>query len=220
MDDGEGEALALLRQGLYRILGTSLRYPEEALLGVLEDTADRLDVHQLARFAFHNQWVHLRDTLRGRPVPKDLQAEHVRLFSPGPSGALCPPHESAYLDVVIQPASFILALEQEYRRLGLSISSAYRDLPDHVTAEMEAMAQLCGMEAEAWKGRLVDSARRTLESQGGFLQRHLGRWIPRFSERIRQHAGAAVYAAVADAADAFVLHDRDLVQLLTREVAV
>lgn len=220
MADWEGEALARLRQGLYRFLGASYRYPEDEPFGVLTDTASRLEVHQLSGFAFHNRWSRFTDTLRDPPILENLQVEYVRLFSPGPGGALCAPHESAYLDVVFQPAPFILALEQEYRRLGLAVSGAYRDLPDHVTAETEAMAVLCGMEAEAWEGGDVGAARRVLGDQIGFLHRHLARWLPRLDERIRGHAAVAFYAALADAADAFVLHDLDLVQLLTREVAV
>ncbi|MCJ2531069.1 MAG: molecular chaperone TorD family protein [Candidatus Thermoplasmatota archaeon] len=220
MDDWEGEALALLRQGLYRFLGASFRYPEDEPFAILADTASRFDVHQMAPFAFHNRWLRFTDTLQDQPALEHLQTEHVRLFSPGPGGALCSPHESVYLDVEVQTASFILALEQEYRGLGLSVSSSYRDLPDHVTAETEAMAVLCGMEAEVWKGGRVEAARRVLEDQRGFLHRHLGRWLPRFDERIRGHTEVAFYAVLADAADAFVLHDLDLVQLRTREVAM
>lgn len=220
MGDWEGEALALLRQGLYRFLGAAYRYPEEEPLTVLADAASRLDARQLAPFAFHNPWLRFQNALRDQPILELLQREHVRLFSPGPGGALCSPHESSYLDVEIQAASFILVLEQEYRRLGLSISRDYRDLPDHVMAETEAMARLCGLEAEAWQDGRVEAAHRVLEDQRGFLHRHLGRWLPRFDEGIREHAGVPFYAVLADAADAFVLHDLDLVQLLTREVAV
>lgn len=220
MAEWEGEALALLRQGLYRFLGSSFRFPEEEPFAVLAAAASRLDAHQLAPFAFHSRWSRFTDALQDQPVVEDLQREHVRLFSPGPGGALCSPHESAYLDGKGQPASFILALEQEYRRLGLSLSSAYRDLPDHVAAETEAIAGLCGMEAEAWKGGRVEAARHVLGNQRGFLHRHLGRWLPRFDEGIRGHTQVAFYLILADAADSFVLHDLDLVQLLTREVAV
>jgi TorA maturation chaperone TorD len=220
MGDWEGEALALLRQGLYRFLGASFRYPEEEPFAVLADTASRFDAHQLAPFAFHNRWLPFQNALQDQPALERLQREHVRLFSPGPGGALCSPHESAYLDVEVQAALFILGLEQEYRRLGLSVSGAYRDLPDHVMAEAEAMALLCGLEADAWEGGRVEAARHILRDQRDFLHHHLGRWLPRFSEGIREHTEVPFYTVLADAADAFVLHDLDLVQLLTREVVV
>lgn len=220
MDEWEGEALALLRQGLYRFLSVSFRYPESGPLAAVADAASRWDAHQLAPFAFHGRWLRFTDALQDPPEETNRRTEHVRLFSPKPGGALCPPHESAYLEVQVQASSFILALEREYRRLGLSVSSGYRDLPDHVTAETEAMAFLCGMEAEAWKGGLVEAAQAILGNQRGFLHRHLGRWLPRFDERIRGYTELPFYTVLADAADAFVLHDQDLVQLLAREVAV
>ncbi len=214
------EAHATLRQGLYRFLGLAFRAPSPDRLQGLRDAAMGLDENLLGRFAFHGPWSILRTTLDAGVDPQTLQREYVRLFAAGPKGPLCSPHESVYVDTSEQPAVFIVALQREYGILGLSLSPEYHDLPDHVTAETEAMAVLCGMEAEVWKGGRVEAARRVLEDQRGFLHRHLGRWLPRFDERIRGHTEVAFYAVLADAADAFVLHDLDLVQLRTREVAM
>lgn len=215
----DGEALATLRQGLYRFFGLAFRAPDPKRLQWLHDVATGLDEDYLAGFAFYGPWSILRATLEAGVDPQTLQKEYARLFTPGPSGPLCSPHESSYVDTPAQSSLFIVALERELRNRGLSLSPEYQGLPDHVIAETEAMALLCGMEAEAWKGGRVEAARRVLEDQRGFMHRHLGRWLPRFDECIRGHAEVAFYAVLADAADAFVLHDHDLVQLLTREVA-
>lgn len=216
----DGEALATLRQGLYRFFGLAFQTPNQDRLQGLRDVATGLDENLLAGFAFYGPWSSLRATLVGGLDPQTLQKEYVRLFAAGSSGPLCSPHESAYVDTPAQPSLWIVALQREYGNRGLSLSPEYQGLPDHVTAETEAMSVFCGMEAEAWKGGRIEAARHILEDQEGFLHLHLGRWLPRFAERIRGHAEVAFYAALANAADAFVLHDLDLVPLLTREVAM
>lgn len=216
----DGEALATLRQGLYRFFGLAFRTPDPDRLRWLRDVAMGLDEDLLTRFAFHGPWVSLRTTLEAGVDPKVLQKEHVRLFSAGPRGLLCPPYESAYVNTPAQPTGFMVALQREYESLGLSLSPEYHGLPDHVSAETEAMALLCGVEAEAWRGGRAEMARRALEDQEGFLHRHLGKWLPRFDEAVREHTEVPFYAVLADAADAFVIHDLDLVQLIAGEVAM
>ncbi|MEE9600331.1 MAG: molecular chaperone TorD family protein [Thermoplasmata archaeon] len=221
MAEWEGEALGRLRQGLYRLFAASFLYPEEGRLAILVDTVKRLDQDYLAQFAFHNSWMRLRCALQREATVTGLETEYVRLFSAGPSGPLCPPHESSYVTLPGQPASLsLIELEREYARFGLTLPSDYENLPDHVSVEMEAMASLCGKEAMAWKDGNARSARRLLEDERRFIERHLGSWFPMFAGNVRRETRDIFYATIAEAADAFVRHDVDLVQVLTREVAV
>jgi TorA maturation chaperone TorD len=214
----EGEGLARLRRSLYRFFAISLLYPEDARLQALEDVAASVEERELAPFAFHRAWSDLTQVLRSGIDRGLAEKEYVRLFSVSTGGAPCPPHESYYLATPGKAAASVaLELEAEYRRLGLTLSPEARTLPDHVAAEMEAMAFVCGKEAEAWASRSLSRAAEVLEHERSFLDTHLGRWFPLFSERVLQ-SGEGFYTAVVTAADAFVKHDVDLLKALAAEV--
>jgi anaerobic sulfite reductase subunit A len=215
----EGEGLARLRQSLYRFFAISLLYPEETRLRALEEVVAAVEEHELAPFAFHRAWSDLRQALRSGIDRERAEKEYVRLFSVGTGGALCPPHESYYLATPGRAAAAIaVELETEYRRLGLAMSPEARTLPDHVAVEMEAMAFMCGEEAEAWESRSLSRAAEILEQERSFMNSHLGKWFPLFSRCVLQR-GEGFYAAVVAAADAFIKHDMDLLNVLTAEVS-
>ncbi|MFQ5837872.1 MAG: molecular chaperone [Thermoplasmata archaeon] len=219
MVEWDGEGLARLRHELYRFFATSLLYPEEERLALLTDAANLVGEGQLAVFAFHQSWERLTQSLQKRMRLDDLEKEHVRLFSVGPGGALCPPHESFYLALPGQATALIVnQVEREYTRLGLTIPPHMKSLPDHVSAEMDAMAFLCGKEAEAWRGEALHEAVQVLEEEGDFLRQHLGRWFPFFAERVLGIGEETFYATVVGAADAFIKHDIDLLNILMKRV--
>ncbi len=219
MAEWDGEALGRLRQGLYRVFASLFLYPEEGRMAILMDTVKGLNEDHLAQFAFHNSWVRLAQALQSEANAAALEREYVRLFFAGPRGILCPPNESSYVAAPGQPASpFLVLLEREYAELGLALSPDHPNLPDHVSVEMEAMAFLCGREAEAWRERDAESARRALKHEGRFVTRHLGSWFPFLAASVKRETRVDLYGATSEAADAFVRHDRDLTRLLTGEV--
>ncbi|MCJ2520214.1 MAG: molecular chaperone TorD family protein [Candidatus Thermoplasmatota archaeon] len=221
MVEWEGEALGRLRQGLYRFFASSFLYPEESRLAILIETTRRLDQDYLARFAFHHSWMRLRGAMQEEAMVSGLGKQYIRLFSAGLGGAICPPYESFYLALPGQPASlFALQLEREYAGLGLALSPDYENLPDHVSAELEAMAFLCGKEAEAWSDRACERVVKVIEDERTFLQRHLEKWFFAFAERVMEEAAGTIYGTIAEAADAFIRHDLELSNLLLREVSV
>ncbi len=148
-----------------------------------------------------------------------MQQEYVRLFLINPDGAVCQPYESFYLDPDRQAAGWIAAqVEREYVAAGLRLSPSLRELPDHAAVELEFMAFLCSREAWAWEDEALEAGRQVLEHERAFLDQHLRRWFPAFTWRVARAAGDGLYAMTAEAAYAFVHHDRDLVALLLERV--
>lgn len=215
----EVEGLARLRRSLYRFFAACFLYPEEARLKALREVLEAVREDELSPFAFHSAWAQLRKVVGEGLSQAELEKRYVRLFSVAHGGPMCPPHESYY---VVQPgraaATTSVELEREYRRMGLAMSLETRTLPDHVSVELEAMAFLCGKEAEAWASRSLARASEVLETEHSFMRTHLGTWFPTFS-RVLMRRGPGFYAAVAAAADAFIKHDLDLLGALRKEVA-
>lgn len=141
----------------------------------------------------------------------ELEAEYNRLFV-GPGAPRVYPYESLYRDstgLVMGPSTG--KVHQAYRRSGLEMSSAYRDLPDHLAVELEFMARLCGEEAKARSAGRTDLALRLKEEQRSFLAEHLAPWLPRLCERVIRGTSSPIYRGLAEVAAIFVGWDREQV---------
>ena len=69
-----------------------------------------------------------------------------------------------------------------YNHFGLTLSESPRELPDHVTTELEFLHFLAFREAQAIEqGAEADPFRR---AQRDFIARHLGRWIPKLRAKL------------------------------------
>ncbi len=206
--------LARLRQGCYRFLSALFLYPEGERSALLVRGARELleASDSLAVFPFFGRWQRLLTTLKelgeGRP---EAEKEYVRLFVVNPQA---PPYESFYIDPKRQATGWITAqLVREYSRRGLTPVSSLGEPPDHVAVELEFMAFLCSLEARAWEEEDLKRGFQIQRWQRRFLDSHLQRWIPAFARQVTAASKGGVYALAAEAAYAFVHHDRDLVAL-------
>jgi TorA maturation chaperone TorD len=147
-----------------------------------------------------------------------LEAEYVDLFVLSVSHAPCPLHESAYLDRTGRNSGLVVvAVERAYAAAGMALSPSDGELPDHAGAELGFLSHLCAEEAQAWKARRPAEAVGLLRSQKRFLDQHLLRWMPMLQRRVSGSAGpTCIYRDIVDAAQAFVVHDRDLIGLLAQ----
>ncbi len=213
------EELARLRQSAYVIFSQMLVYPGEERLSAVAAFAATLheDSQGTTGFAFFGQWQSLLGSLAGitsRPVA-ELEEEFVRVFLHGQGVAPCSPYESAYTAPEGEAAAWLMAvLEKEYAVSGLALSPTLKDLPDHVAVELEFMAFLCGTEADAWSSEALREGVESLERQATFLDRHLIRWLPAWARRVAVADGGGIYSLVAETAQAFARHDRDLMRLI------
>lgn len=216
--------LAAFRAAAYRLFAALWLPPEAPRLAWLATTARRLraSASAVATLGFFGPWQQLvgRLTELGQQSPTALQAEHVRLFSLDPAGTPCFPYESYYVEAGGTTAGWVaLQLERTYARAGLRLAAALPEPPDHAAVELEFMAYLCAQEAAAWEQAAPDAGLQFLREQRRFLRVHLARWFPLFLSQVRARATQPLYAAGADAASAFVHHDRDLLDTLVDEIA-
>ncbi len=144
---------------------------------------------------------------------KELALEYDRLFA-GPRKLLVPPYESLYRygdGQVMAPCA--VQVRKLYRENGLEISSAFNDLPDHICAELQFMAYLCLMDAEAWASGDEIEAARFVAKQDSFLKEHLCLWVDKFAGRLASSTDNPFYLSLGKLVALFVKLDSDIVSL-------
>lgn len=198
------------RASLYRLFALAFAYPSPQLHkalcdGDFQDAVRRLqDVLAVARTEF--------PAVRCDHV--QMESAYIQLFEIGRHGEpACALRESAYVECNTQardaPGSedrtvLLEDLLRFYHHFGLRMTdvAANRELPDHLSCELEMLSFLCLRESLAEPGH--ESARWYHSAQRDFLRRHMSSWVPRFAEALRQRQqgdeAALFYKTLANAA--------------------
>ncbi len=111
----------------------------------------------------------------------DLAIEFTRLFDVGKSGPPCPLYGGLYGGTRMKTMEEAVRF---YNHFGLSLSENIRELPDHLTTELEFLHFLAFREAESHQqGSDPGPYQR---AQRDFIARHPGRWVPELRERLEK----------------------------------
>jgi TorA maturation chaperone TorD len=141
--------------------------------------------------------------------PQALLVDYTRLFL-GPTGALARPYGSVWLeDGSSLMRDSTVAANALYDEGGFELAEDFRDLPDHIAAELEFLYLLLFRRAEAVRNGDAGAARAHAELQRRFLAQHLGRWAPPFTSAIEEGAQTAFYRALALVTRAFVRREAE-----------
>jgi DMSO reductase family type II enzyme chaperone len=181
----DGARLAAARSRAYRVIVEAFAYPEGEQLDsirtgelarALEESLGAVDPGLVEGID--------REALRDGGVEDGLAVEYTRLFDVGPSGPPCPLYGGLYGGARMKTMEEAVRF---YNHFGLSLSSSPRELPDHLTTQLEFLHFLAFREAEALEaGRDAAPFRR---AQRDFVERHPGRWLPKLRARLeKQHA--------------------------------
>jgi TorA maturation chaperone TorD len=136
--------------------------------------------------------------------PQELLVDYTRLFL-GPTGALAQPYGSVWLeDGSSLMRESTLAVNALYDEGGFELAEDFRDLPDHVAAELEFLYLLLFRRAEASRGDDPAAGARFAQMQRRFLDRHLGRWAAPFAAAVRDGAQTAFYRGLGGLTESFV----------------
>lgn len=136
---------------------------------------------------------------------EDLLVDYSKLFVV-PSELIAPPYGSVYLDnerkVMGDSTMKVIGM---YQKAGLSMSDDFKELPDHITVELEFMYYLIFKEIEALEKSEIDTAFHFIRMQQTFLDRFLGRWVGQCCEKIKEGTGNGFYKSLADCLSSFIL---------------
>lgn len=133
-----------------------------------------------------------------------LLVDYTRLFL-APEGPLAQPYGSVWLtgaQPLMQEST--LAIIQLYEVGGFELAEDFRDLPDHVAAELEFLYALLFREAQALRQGDADSADGVRALRRRLLAEHLGRSTPPFAAAMRAGAQTAFYRELANLTALFV----------------
>lgn len=135
---------------------------------------------------------------------EDLLRDYTRLFL-GPMQILAKPYGSYWLDEekTLMGASTMELLDL-YREAEYEMDEEFKELPDHIAAELEFLYLLIFQENEAC--RTQDSAKLSfaLELKRRFLQAHLGAWVNKFTDAVKASAQCSFYRELAELTEKFI----------------
>lgn len=135
---------------------------------------------------------------------ESLSVEYARLFV-GPRQVVAPPYGSVYLEEGrrVMGDSSLDALRM-YREAGLRLHPDFKELPDHIAAELEFLSYLTATALAAEAAGRDEDATRLRDAREDFLDRHLRQWASPFSARITEGTDHPFYRELADCLAAFV----------------
>ncbi len=139
-----------------------------------------------------------------------LRRDYSALFV-GPQNLLAPPYGSVYLEpakrqVMGESTQDVIRL---YRQAGLEVSPEFKEPPDHVRLELRFMSHVIKsiIDALSEPDAEWERADALVNTQLGFLQRHLVAWVKPFTHLITENSSTAFYSALAEFTERFVAYD-------------
>lgn len=185
----------------------SAAFVEEDVFGAMERAGALID----ADFALRAK--HLGEAFAATDL-QELLVDYTRLFI-GPVAALARPYGSVWLDgadALMQDSTMAaLAL---YAEGGFDMGDDFREVPDHIAAELEFLYLLLFREAEvrlnfpANADADAGTLAQVLALRHRFLTEHLGRWIASFAATVKGGAETAFYRELAQLTARFVTSEK------------
>lgn len=135
---------------------------------------------------------------------ENLLLDYTRLFL-GPTHIIAKPYGSVWLEGQgsLMGESTIAVLEL-YKEGGFEMDEGFRELPDHIAAELEFLYLLIYRANEADRNGDPEALEAKLALRRRFLDAHLGRWIGPFTAAVKAGAQSVFYRQLAELSDRFV----------------
>ena len=195
-------ALGAARADLCRFLAACYYQPgpefaEEKVFDSMLDAAHRIDPD----LAAHARRLGEHFSADGQQT---LLLDYARLFL-GPNQAIAQPYGSAWLsDEKTLMGESSMAVQKLYAEGGFEIAEDFRELPDHVAAELEFLYLLIFRQNQARRTGNVEALNLATDLRKRFLGEHLGRWAGPFTAAVSSGAQSAFYRELAQLTDRFV----------------
>lgn len=197
ISDGENSEQRALA---YKLLADCLKIPDETIFETFKNLTELLD--------------ELGIDTKSPVISEDLvslMVDHARLFV-GPSTLVAPPYGSMYLEHGNKlMAESTLNAQKWYESEGMEV--AIKDIPDHIRIELEFMYYLAFNEKQAAEGQI----KVWQVKQQRFLGQHLSRWVKDFEHKVAEGADTLFYKKIANLTAAFILHDFNYLNEMTKE---
>lgn len=191
------------RADLCRLLAACYYQPgpefaEEMLFDSMREAAEKIDA------GLATQVDAVADAFNSLPL-EPLEVDYTRLFL-NPDGALAAPYESVWMGGrdPVRTQEVIEAVVRFYAEAGFEMDEGFRDLPDHIAAQLEFLYALIFRDARDARTVGTVSASEMTAAPRVFVEQHLGRWVGPFASAMRAGAETAFYRKLADLTERFV----------------
>ena len=192
------------RSSLYGLLGECFAYPDEefadsvrsgslarriaGLAGAIDPALlDGLDLASLAD---------------ATATQHALAIEYTRLFDAGARGTGCA------LNGGLQVGPQMKVMEEAvrfYNHFGLALGEEQKELPDHLTTELDFLHFLsCGEHERGSRGESVDPY---ILAQRDFIARHPGRWVPVMHRKLESLGPMPLFLALSAVLQRLLQHE-------------
>ena len=207
------ELQAAARSRLYDLLARAFAVPDPAFHQAVRESVFAAQVSEnLAALPYAlalDDGDAVRQQLCETAGHRELQSEYIRLFDVGTPRPPCPLYGGEYKK---GRKGTMEELIRFYNYFGLHPSPRSRDMPDHITIELEFMHFVIFREVAALHHQRDRAS--YLRAERDFLERHLCAWVPRLAERLRRQQPPAFYGALTRLAEAFLAADLRYLQSL------
>jgi len=202
--ESEPVRIAAQRSRLYQLLTIAFGFPDEEFYSAVRDGSFLRVVTDLSvGLPYELTDVATLGLATGGESQTEFESEYIRLFDVGAAGPPCPLYGGVYAGDRMKTMEDATRF---YHFFQLRLSPELRELPDHITTELEFLHYLTFREAEA---RQNDSdASPLLRAQRDFLERHLCRWLPRLEGRLAKQQTLPFFPALVRFACAFFQRDQ------------
>ena len=183
-------SVPVLRGKVYKILSTCFQYPDKDSVTYLKESVTKdlneclrgLPYGDEMRTAYDSLVSVIRSQISTFTL-EDLQVEYTGLFITAFHDSFCPPYESIYRDDGRRlMGESTVSVKRYYNRFGLGVSQIFKDLPDHIAAELEFMFFLSFNEGKFVSDGCDEERKLCIDYEKKFLEEHMLRWIPDFVE--------------------------------------
>jgi TorA maturation chaperone TorD len=205
-----------MRGDCYQLLASCFYQPQKQLFfeeKVCEKLSSALNHVCPGAAIFSNRM----ENVLSRYSDEELSVEYAKLFV-GPFELKAPPYGSVYIDgdkrVMGDSTMEILKM---YRQTGLSIKDDFKDLPDHISVELEFMYFLIYHEIESFQKSQTEKSLDHLKMQVRFLNQYLGHWILPFCHHISDGTENEFYHSLSECARRFVINDMSHMNLFIKD---
>ncbi len=199
----EDPCVAATRSQAYRLFAQLFEYPGEAEAAAIEAGEPGRKLRE-ALAQVDSSLITAADwnAMTAGDAGNELAVQYTRLFDVGVPGPPCPLYGGLYASERMQTMEEALRF---YRHFGLASSPSQRELPDHLTVELEFLHFLTFKEAEALAAGADPGPFR--RAQRDFIARHPGRWVPKLASRLEKQDCPAFFRELVGLLGAFLVHD-------------
>jgi TorA maturation chaperone TorD len=179
-------------QGLIQSLADLLSFPGSEFLNVEKLESDVSNIsYLLNNYDYYNKLNNLKK-IYIECEQQQLMVEFARLFV-GPYHVIAPPYGSYFLEEGKLMGDSTIEVSNFYSNAGLEINDSFKDLPDHVVAELEFLLFLIHNEIQFVEKKENANFQVINSIKKEFFNKYFYSWIKSFSSVIFDNTESEFY---------------------------